>query len=229
MAARHRSRELLLQAIEQDLAQITSEASPVALALWPEADSMAGYLVHRDGRMVPVGDYQHGFSSLREMAGEGLDEEAARASRHELGTIAGSLEALEAGTPEAMEAAEQLSYAFGVDAPRVEQAFDEGRLTLAQAFELLAQEGVAMVQEGRSYGGHEVTLSQDLVVSRLTTAQDGGLAWEARVVARAGETLRGQPHGGGARVDVEGGVAVVPQGACTLKPGARAHSGLRCG
>ena len=208
MAKSSRSIETLVQSIRESLAEIGEEGHTFALAQWSEADADAGYILHTDGRMVSMGEYQYGFSHIDELLSPDLNDEVRRYAKIEAGSIAGSIEAIDlSDASDPFDLRERLPYAFQADSDLVEKAVKAGKITIPEMFELLATQEGKLVMEGNA-GNHDFQVVKDIQVSRVKQNDDGTLTRETQVAIKAGESVKGfAGHGdsGYANANVDGG------------------------
>ena len=205
MAKFSRSVETLVQSIRESLAEIGKE-SPLSLAHWAEADADAGYILHADGRMVGLGEYQYGFSHVDELLSPDLSEEVRKYARSEAGFIAGSIEAIDPNDiNDPFELRERLSSVFQADSSVVEKAVREGKATIPELFELLASQKGKLVFQGDA-GNKEFQVATDILVCRIKQNDDGALVRETEVAIKAGESVKGFAEAGRyAYANVDGG------------------------
>lgn len=214
MAKSSRPLETLVQAIRETLEETQEEGHTLAIAQWSEADADAGYLIHTDGRMVGLGEYQYGFGHIDELLSTELDDEVRGWARSEAGHIAGNLETVDLDDEsDPFDLLERLPIAFQADSDLVEKCVSDGSVTIAQLFELLSGVKGQLIQEGRSDGTDEIKVTQDVVATRLKQADNGELSWESQVVIAAGGTAQGNAFGERACVSVAGGHLYLPEGA----------------
>ena len=192
MAKSSRSTETLVHAIRESLADAASEGGQFCVAGWGEADGDACYLIHVDGRMVGVGDYQYGFSHVDDLLSPNLSAEVGKYARQEAGKIAGSMEPINLlGNGDDWGVVERLPSAFLADGDMVEWAAAAGALSATDMFELLSTRQGKLVIPGLSGRPDEIELTKDIEVSRLVQSEDGEYAWNTQVAFRAGEKAPG--------------------------------------
>lgn len=210
----NRRTEALVNAIRQQLESETEHG--LFLALWGEADSDGGYLLRSDGTMLPVGDYQHGFTHLDQLL-TSSDEEQAASARHEAGRIASDME--EITSDDLDELMERFPLAFGADSALVEQALARGDVSVCQLMDLMGQLTTPLVMEGKTACVHRICASQAVTASRLG-ATENGLTWQTIMVAQPGQNLEGFVDARGmAAINLEGGNAhaFLPAGSFTFE------------
>lgn len=209
MAKPKKSLEAVIQAARDTLAEEAESGATLCLAMWSEADADAGYLVHVDGRMVGVGEYQYGFSSIDDMARDHGDDETNKWARSEAGRLAGSLEALDEEGIEMLN--ETFQYAFGKDADKVEQALNANAHTIEELFDLLTSAPHPFLVDG-SRGSYEFEATRDIECSRLAVGADGKLSWTSSVAVEKGATIKGNEirNDNFTFIEAEGGTLRVP-------------------
>lgn len=204
MAPSPRSIDLLIQAIRQSLDEAREAGHQFCLATWSDADADAGYLVHVDGRMAGVGEYQYGFSHLDDLASPGDTQEMRTIARHEAGSLAGTLAPI--GADDLEELSERLPCAFQADAELAARAVAEGQASVQELFDLLCSAPGQPVLAGNCGNQDKFELLQDVRAARLATGKDGKLAWQEIQVGRAGDIVEGAALAGSyAYLPVPGG------------------------
>lgn len=192
MAKPKRSIETIVSAIKRHLEDEKASGSSLCLAMWSEADADAGYLVHVDGRMVGVGEYQYGFTHVDEFLGDQPDEETERWARGEAGRVSGSIEALDEEGIEFLS--ENFAQFFGADHDVVEAAINKGAYTIEELFELAASVPGCISVEGRA-DTMLYDVAEDIQAIRLIE-KGGRLEWESYVAFKKGEAASGDSLGG---------------------------------
>jgi hypothetical protein len=181
------------------------------------ADADAGYVVHRDGRMVGVGEYQYGFDKVDELLLASHTDEVQGYARQEAGRIAGCLDpiyldAVDNGSDD-YSLKEMIANAFQADSEVAEAAIKAGKVSFVEMFDLLSNMPGKQVIRGQTSNSDNIKLTTDLVVSRLALTENGKLAWEQRVAIKAGENVDGSAYSSNssASVSVEGGHVCISQ------------------
>ena len=190
MAKPKRSTETLVQAIREQLDEAGQSGQQLCQAQWMEADADAGYLIHVDGRMMPMGEYQYGFDHLDDLMKDHGSDEVNGYARGEAGSIAGGLEPL---TPaDESDMLERIQYAFGKHADLVERQVGQGNTSVATLFELYTKRPANIPSEYGEYRHQTFEAAEDLVAAELAEDANGQLAWKTRVVLAKGQTGAGQ-------------------------------------
>lgn len=203
-----RSTQTLIQSIRETLEEMRQEGHTLGVALWQEADADAGYLIHVDGRMVPVGEYQHGFSHIDEMEKEQADQETANSARGEAGKIAGNIDALNDDYREQLN--ETFAYAFGAESDLVEKYVRTHNPTIESLFELWQSAPAPMMIPYQVHASHTFKVTQDVVAPILGENGNGQLSWSSNVIFKAGSDVTGSVNGNSAFVQVPGGQIYMP-------------------
>lgn len=228
MAKPKRSLETLVASIKETLQEGISEGQEFFAAQWGEADGDACYLVSKDGRMVGLGDYQYGFSSVDDLLSTTHSEEVQGYARSEAGRIAGGLEPLDLAHIETGRddygVKERLPGAFGVDARVAEKAMEQEGVAFVDLFALLANIPAKQVFPNQSTPRDLITMDEDLVVCRLVM-ENGKPAWSQEVVAKAGDSIKADVSHGSAFAHVADGLVRLDLGSFQPAPAPRRTPG----
>lgn len=204
-----RSNEALIQLVREALNGFALLGKKYAFSSWGEADGNAGYMISIDGKMMGIGNCQHGFASLDDLAkaGASSDQELSKLARREIGRIAAGLydeiEFFE--DHERQEHVKSMAARnFGADAPLVSARIDQG-MTLHELFELYHSRpaNTYVVFDGhvpRSNVENGV-LAKDLTVSFLSPQ----CQWVSNTLFRTGDVLPTVSRAHGRSVYVPGG------------------------
>lgn len=204
-----KSIEALVQVVRETLSEFALSGKKYAFSSWDEADGDAGYMISIAGKMMGIGDYQHGFDSLDDLAkaGASSDQEQSKLARREIGRIAAELsdenEFFE--DPERQEYVKSMAaFNFAASAPVVSERIDQG-MTLPELFELYHSRpaNTYFVFDGSvpHYNVENGVLAKDLTVSFLSPQ----CQWVSNTLFRAGDVLPTVPRAQGRSVYVPGG------------------------
>lgn len=204
-----KSLETLVQSIRESLAEIKSAGDVFAIASWPEADGGGGYMIHIDGRMMPVDDYQYGFSHINELISDNLSVDVQKYARQEAGRIASSITPLSADPDLKEYAQENVAFLFGVNSSLVERGLSSGATTLEDVFELYTSlpQGAYIVHDDKVIGNvGTAQATVDVAVSNvIADPNTGKLTWQTQTLFPAGTDIRGFERSSSLEVDVPGG------------------------
>lgn len=151
-----------------------------AIAEWPEADGDGGYLIARDGRMLAIGDYQHGFDHIQELQGESPD------AKQELRQVAGHIRSHTEMSTELGELPNELDNLLPALA-----AWARQEITTQQVDALRAStpESGQIPTPSSTPANGQVSLLQDVWAQELGQDDTGAWGWRPKKVGAAGDTV----------------------------------------
>ena len=169
--------------IEDELLDVKDMGDQYVVAQWNEADADAGYLIHIDGRMAPLGDYQFGFHHVNELISTPDVKEAI----HELAKIASHLEQYDAA--DQGETASLFSENLGPSFAGPCAAYKAGVLSFDQLFDLASAPIQRLTIDGVIQANRWATIQSDVLVD-VITGQGAAWQWSQVTVAKAGDLVQ---------------------------------------